>query len=52
MHGWDRGIRSMRVGGRRTLLTPPELGYGGRRVGNVAPPNVSPVFDIELVSAH
>lgn len=50
--GWDRGIKGMRVGGKRTLLIPPKLGYGGRRVGNVVPPNASLVFDIELVSVH
>jgi len=42
----------MRVGGLRTLLIPPQLGYGGRRVGNVVPPHASLVFDIELVSTH
>lgn len=50
--GWDRGIRGMRVGGKRTLLIPPKLGYGGRSVGSVVPPNAALVFDIELVSVH
>ncbi|MGH8157853.1 MAG: FKBP-type peptidyl-prolyl cis-trans isomerase [Rhodanobacter sp.] len=50
--GWDKGIKGMRVGGKRTLLIPPKLGYGGHRVGNVVPPNASLVFDIELVSVH
>lgn len=50
--GWDKGIKGMHVGGLRTLLIPPQLGYGGRRVGNVVPPHASLVFDIELVSAH
>jgi FKBP-type peptidyl-prolyl cis-trans isomerase FkpA len=50
--GWDKGIKGMHVGGRRTLLIPPKLGYGGRRVGNVVPPDASLIFDIELVGAH
>jgi FKBP-type peptidyl-prolyl cis-trans isomerase FkpA len=50
--GWDRGIRGMRAGGKRTLLIPPKFGYGGRRVGKVVPPNASLIFDIELVSVH
>jgi FKBP-type peptidyl-prolyl cis-trans isomerase FkpA len=50
--GWDKGIKGMRVGGKRTLLIPPKLGYGGHRVGNVVPPDASLVFDIELVSVH
>lgn len=50
--GWDRGIKGMRVGGKRTLLIPPKLGYGGRSVGNVVPPNATLIFDIELVSVH
>ncbi|HZX71794.1 MAG TPA: FKBP-type peptidyl-prolyl cis-trans isomerase [Rhodanobacter sp.] len=50
--GWDKGIRGMRVGGRRTLLIPPRLGYGGRGFGGAVPPHASLVFDIELVSVH
>ncbi|OOG48035.1 FKBP-type peptidyl-prolyl cis-trans isomerase [Rhodanobacter sp. C01] len=50
--GWERGIKGMRAGGKRTLLIPPKLGYGGRSVGKVVPPNASLVFDIELVSVH
>jgi FKBP-type peptidyl-prolyl cis-trans isomerase FkpA len=50
--GWDKGIKGMHVGGRRTLLIPPHLGYGARAVGDLVPPHSSLIFDIELVSAH
>jgi FKBP-type peptidyl-prolyl cis-trans isomerase FkpA len=50
--GWDKGIKGMRVGGRRTLLIPSHLGYGARAVGDLVPPHSSLIFDIELVSAH
>lgn len=47
--GWDKGIKGMHVGGRRTLLIPSSLAYGSRRVGSVVPPHADLVFDIELV---
>lgn len=50
--GWDKGIKGMRVGGRRTLLIPSRLAYRGRRAGKLVPPNASLVFDIELVAVH
>jgi FKBP-type peptidyl-prolyl cis-trans isomerase FkpA len=50
--GWDKGIRGMRVGGKRTLLIPPNMGYGGRAVSDKVPPYSSLIFDIELVSVH
>ena len=50
--GWDRGIRGMHVGGRRTLLIPARLAYGSRRVGDAVPPHAALVFDIELLGAH
>ena len=49
--GWERGILGMRVGGRRQIVIPPRLGYGGRRTGAV-PPNAVLVFAIDLVDAR
>jgi FKBP-type peptidyl-prolyl cis-trans isomerase len=50
IRGWDEGILGMKVGGKRELIIPPELGYGTRGFGNVIPPNSTLNFELEFLS--
>jgi FKBP-type peptidyl-prolyl cis-trans isomerase len=52
IRGWDEGVAGMKVGGRRTLTIPPDMGYGSAGAGGVIPPNATLIFDVELLDVR
>ena len=50
--GWDIGVKGMKVGGKRRLTVPPELGYGNNGAGNVIPPGATLIFEVDLLEVE
>jgi FKBP-type peptidyl-prolyl cis-trans isomerase FkpA len=52
IRGWDQGVAGMKVGGKRTLTIPPQMGYGSRGAGDDIPPNATLLFEVELLDVR
>ncbi|MEJ2139372.1 MAG: FKBP-type peptidyl-prolyl cis-trans isomerase [Gammaproteobacteria bacterium] len=52
IRGWDEGVAGMLIGGKRTLIIPPDMGYGSRGAGGVIPPDATLMFDVELLEIN